>query len=403
MTDSTALLTLTGRDRPGVTSALFTALAAVDACGEGSSIEILDVEQVVIRDRLVLGVLLRSGLRGDQLREVAAKVEAHTGMQVDVSLGAAARDLTDYRKDRHHVIVLGRPLRAGAVGTVASAIAEIGGNIDSIARLSDHPVTSLEMMVSGARSGPLRTALSAAAADTGVDIAVEKAGLHRRSKRLIVMDVDSTLVQGEFVDVLADRAGCGEQVAAITAAAMRGELDFAEALQARVMMLRGLAAEDIDQARATIPLTAGARTVVRTLKRMGYQCGIVSGGFTQFTDHLAAELGMDFAAANTLEIEDGRLTGRLVGEILDRAGKARALTRFAAAAGVPMSQTVAVGDGANDLDMLKKAGLGIAFNAKPDVRAQAQTSLNQPFLDAILFFLGISRSEVESVTDEDVS
>ena len=379
---------------------LFTALAHLD---DRAGIEILDVEQVVIRDRLVLGVLLRSDLYGAQLVDVAAKVAADTGMQVEVSFGAAARDLTDHRRGRHHVIVLGRPLRAGAVAGVASAIAEIGGNIDSISRLSDHPVTSLELMVSGATSGRLRAALSAAAADTGVDIAVEKAGLQRRSKRLIVMDVDSTLVQGEFIDVLAGRAGRGPQVAAITAAAMRGELDFAESLRARVLLLRGLAATELDEARLTVPLTAGASTLVRTLKRMGYQCGIVSGGFTQFTDHLAAELGMDFAAANTLEIENGRLTGRLVGEVLDRAGKAQALTRFAAAAGVPMSQTVAVGDGANDLDMLKRAGLGIAFNAKPVVRAQAHTSLNQPFLDAILFFLGISRSDVESADAEDAN
>ncbi len=364
-----------------------------------SAIEILDVEQVVIRERLVLGVLLRSHLDGRALQDVAAKVGADTGMQVDVSFGADARDLTEHRRGRHHVIVLGRPLRAAALSSVATAIAEIGANIDSISRLSDYPVTSLELMVSGAKSGRLRTVLSNAAADTGVDIAVEKAGLHRRSKRLIVMDVDSTLVQGEFIDVLAARAGCGEQVAAITAAAMRGELDFSEALRTRVLMLRGLAVEEIDAARATVPLTAGARTLVRTLKRMGYQCGIVSGGFSQFTDHLAAELDMDFAAANTLEIEDGRLTGRLVGEILDRAGKARALARFAAAAGVPMSQTVAVGDGANDLDMLKKAGLGIAFNAKPAVREQAHIALNQPFLDAILFFLGISRADVDSAED----
>lgn len=393
-----ALVTLTGHDRPGLTSALFTALAELD---DQSSIEILDVEQVVIRQRLVLGVLLRSTVDGDRLREVTAKVGADTGMQVDVSFGASAPDLTEQRKGRHHVIVLGRPLRAGALGGVASAIADVGGNIDSITRLSDYPVTSLELMVSGAKSARLRTALTVAATDTGVDIAVEKAGLHRRSKRLIVMDVDSTLVQGEFIDALAARADCGEQVAAITAAAMRGELDFAEALRERVWLLRGLAADELDHARASVPLTAGASTLVGTLKRMGYQCGIVSGGFTQFTDPLAASLGLDFAAANTLEVRDGRLTGRLVGEILDRAGKARALSRFAAAAGVPMSQTVAVGDGANDLDMLKKAGLGIAFNAKPGVREHAHTALNQPFLDAILFFLGISRSDVEAAETED--
>ena len=399
MTEPTALLTLSGHDRPGLTSTLFTALAQLD---DGHDIEILDVEQVVIRRTLVLGVLLRSGGDPGLLRDAAAKVQADTGLRVEISYGEDAQDLAEHRRGRHHVILLGRPLRAGAVGQVASAIADLGGNIDSISRLSDFPVTSLELMVSGAKSGRLRTALTAAATAAGVDIAVEKAGLHRRAKRLIVMDVDSTLVQGEFIDALAERAGCGPEVAAITAAAMAGDRDFAGSLRARVLLLRGLPMTVVDEVRAATTLTPGARTLVRTLKRMGYQCGIVSGGFTQLTDPLAAALGLDFAAANTLEVDDGVLTGGLVGQILDRAGKAQALTRFAAAAGVPMSQTVAVGDGANDLDMLKKAGLGIAFNAKQVVREQAHTSLNQPYLDAILFFLGISRHDVESVdTDND--
>ena len=383
---------MTGRDRPGLTAALFTALAPLD-------VEILDVEQVVIRERLVLGVLLWVAGDPERLRAVATTMAADTGMQVEISFGAQARDLTEHRRARHHVILLARPLRAGAVSAVAAAIAELGGNIDSIGRLSDTPVTSLELMVSGAKSGRLRAALGAVAAQAGVDIAVEKAGLHRRGKRLIVMDVDSTLVQGEFVDVLAERAGCGAEVAAVTAAAMRGELDFAESLRARVALLANLPAAEIDSARATLPLTPGARTLIKTLKRMGFQCGAVTGGFSQFIDPLAAELGLDFTAANTLEIRDGRLTGRLVGPVLDRAGKARALAEFAAAAGVPMSQTVAVGDGANDLDMLKKAGLGIAFNAKPVVREQAHTSLNQPYLDPILFFLGISRTDLDTIDD----
>jgi len=393
----TALLTLSGDDRPGLTSSLFAALAELDA---GHDLEILDVEQVVIRSTLVLGVLLRSRADPTALADVAAKVQVDTGLRVELSLGEQARDLAENRRGRHHVILLGRPLRAGAVSQVARAIAELGGNIDSIARLSDHPVTSLELMVSGAKSGRLRTALTAAATVAGVDIAVEKAGLHRRGKRLIVMDVDSTLVQGEFIDALAERAGCGTQVAAITTAAMCGEIDFAQALRERVALLRGLPMTEVDDVRAGIQLTPGARTLVRILHRMGYQCGIVSGGFTQLTDALVTSLDLDFAAANTLAVADGRLTGELVGEIVDRAGKALALARFAAAAGVPMSQTVAVGDGANDLDMLKKAGLGIAFNAKPVVREQAHTSLNQPYLDAILFFLGISKHDVEAAEDD---
>lgn len=398
----TALLTLSGDDRPGLTASLFAALADLDTGPDDSRrVEILDVEQVVIRERLVLGVLLRTDADPAALSDVAAKVQVDTGLRVELSVGAAAREVGETRRGRHHVILLGRPLRAGAVSQVARAIAELGGNIDAIARLSDYPVTSLELMVSGAKSGRLRTALTTAASGAGVDIAVEKAGLHRRSKRLIVMDVDSTLVRGEFIDLLAARAGCGPQVAAITEAAMRGELDFAASLRQRVALLRGLALTEVEQVAATLELTPGARTLIRTLQRMGYQCGIVSGGFTQLTDGLAASLGLDFAAANTLEVEAGRLTGRLVGDIVDRAGKAAALTRFAAAAGVPMSQTVAVGDGANDLDMLKRAGLGIAFNAKPVVRQQAHTTLNQPYLDAILFFLGISRHDVESVDGDE--
>ncbi len=387
------LVTLTGADHPGVTAALFTALSTLE-------VEVLDVEQVVIRDRLVLGALLTFRGDGGALREVAARVALETGMQVEVSVGDDAQDLAEHRKGRQHVIVLGRPLTAGDVAVVAAAIADLGGNIDTITRLSHYPLTSLELMVSGTRSGELRTALSTAATEGGIDIAVEKAGLHRRGKRLIVMDVDSTLVRGEFIDALAQRAGCGAEVKAITAAAMRGEMDFEASLRARVWQLRGLSVAVLEEVRAEAELAPGARTLIRTLKRMGYLCGIVSGGFTAFTNPLAEELGLDFAAANTLEIKQGELTGRLVGAVVDRAAKADALTRFAREAGVPMSQTVAVGDGANDLDMLKAAGLGIAFNAKPTVREQADTSLNQPFLDAILLFLGISRYDVEAAEAE---
>jgi phosphoserine phosphatase len=236
-----------------------------------------------------------------------------------------------------------------------------------------------------------------------LDIAVERAGLARRAKRLVVFDVDSTLVQGEVIEMLAARAGCADRVSEITAAAMHGELDFAESLRARVALLAGLPASVCDEVRAQLQLTPGARTLVRTLKRMGFRCGVVSGGFTQVIDPLAAELGLDFATANTLEIAGGTLTGRLVGEIVDRAGKARALVRFADEAGVPLSQTVAVGDGANDIDMLTAAGLGIAFNAKPALARVADTELRQPYLDAILFVLGVSRDEIEEAESGDVA
>jgi len=208
-------------------------------------------------------------------------------------------------------------------------------------------------------------------------------------------------VQGEVIEMLAAHAGCADEVAKITAHAMAGELDFAESLRARVALLAGLPATAIDAVRDDLRLTSGARTLVRTLKRMGYRIGIVSGGFTHITDMLMAELGLDYAAANTLEVVDGRITGKLVGEVVDRAGKAAALVRFATQVGVPLTQTVAVGDGANDIDMLNAAGLGIAFNAKAAVREAADTALSQPYLDAILFVLGITRDEVEAADAED--
>jgi phosphoserine phosphatase len=221
--------------------------------------------------------------------------------------------------------------------------------------------------------------------------------------RLVVMDVDSTLLQDEAIDLLAARAGREREVAELTAAAMAGEIDFTEALRQRVALLAGLDAAVIDEVLDGLRLTPGARTLVRTLKRLGYRCGVVSGGFTQFTDRLTAELGLDYAQANTLEIADGKLTGQVTGPVIDRAGKELALRQFAALAGVPLSQTVAVGDGANDLDMISAAGLGIAFNAKPAVRSAADASVSVPQLDVILHLLGISREDVEAADAEDAA
>jgi phosphoserine phosphatase len=268
--------------------------------------------------------------------------------------------------------------------------------VERIVQLARYPVTSYELEVTGGGPDRVRRAVGEAAAALEVDVAVQEAGLHRRAKHLIVLDVDSTLVQGEVVDLLAARAGRADEVAAITAAAMAGELDFEPALRERVALLAGLGTADLEAVRQDLVLTPGARTLIRTLKRLGYVTGLVSGGFDHIIEPVAAELGIDHVAANTLEVAGGRLTGRLVGPVVDRAGKAAALVRFAEAAGVPLARTVAVGDGANDLDMLARAGLGIAFNAKPVVRSAADTALNVPYLDAILFLLGLSREEVEA-------
>jgi phosphoserine phosphatase len=301
-----------------------------------------------------------------------------------------------------HVTVLGHPLQPDAVAAVAGRIAASGANIDRITRLASDPVTCIELDVSGAEPGPLRAALAQVAADSGVDVAVQRGGLHRRAMRLIVMDVDSTLIQEEVIDLLAARAGCADEVAKITESAMRGELDFAASLRERAALLAGLDASVLDAVRASLRLTPGARTLIRTLKHLGYKCGIVSGGFTAVIEPLAASLGIDYVAANTLEVADGKLTGRVLEPIIDREGKTEALRRFARAAGVPLSQTVAVGDGANDLGMIAAAGLGVAFNAKPMVRDAADTALSVPYLDTVLYLLGISRDAV-AAADNDTS
>jgi phosphoserine phosphatase len=385
---TTILVTLTGRDRPGVTSRLFADLAAHD-------LAVLDIEQVVIRGRLVLGVLLASDGEPDltSIHRAVRGLAADLDMDAEITTGWGE---PPRRRGRLHVTVLGSPLRPGAVAAIAGRIAASGANIDRIDRLADQPVTCIELDVSGADPDALRSALTREAARQRVDVAVQRGGLHRRAMRLIVMDVDSTLISGEAIDLLAERAGCAGQVAKITEATVRGDTDFAASLAERVALLAGLEVSALDEVRSQIRLAPGARTLIRTVRHLGFRCGIVSGGFTQITDGLAAELGLDYTAANTLEVAGGRLTGRLTGPVIDRAGKADALRRFAGQAGVPLSQTVAVGDGANDLDMIAAAGLGIAFNARQVVRDAADASVTVPYLDAVLYLLGVSRDEADA-------
>jgi phosphoserine phosphatase len=392
---TTVLITVTGPDRPGVSSVLFAALTR-------HGVDLLDVEQVVIRGRLTLGALVAAHHDPEGLQEVVEQAMASIAMQVHTSIedhdDPAAR-----RHSTHVVVVIGRPITARAFGSIAQALADAGANIDAIRRVADYPVTGLELMVSpvpgkGSENyppGTLRAKLVEVARAAGVDVAVERAGLARRSKRLIVFDVDSTLVQGEVIEMLAARAGAEAEVRAVTEAAMRGEVDFTESLRRRVAVLAGLPETVLADVAAELELTPGARTTIRTLKRLGFRCGVVSGGFTRVIAGIVDDLGLDFCAANELEVVDGRLTGQVVGEIVDRPGKAVALRRFADEFGVPLEQCVAVGDGANDIDMLSTAGLGIAFNGKLALREVADTALNLPYLDVVLFVLGITRDEVE--------
>lgn len=428
----TLLVTVTGRDKPGVTSVLFAALTR-------HGVDILDVEQVVISGHLVLGVLVGTRSDPDGLQEAAEQAMASIGMQVDVEVGAEAVG-ANRRGSTHVVLVLGRPVTAHACTEATRALADLNINIDAIRRIADYPVTGLELLVSvpdvsgrrvpgsevsgsgvsgrrvpesevsgGERSGvsedaadaALRSALVEVAARSGVDLAVERTGIARRAKRLVVFDVDSTLVQGEVIEMLADRAGCGDEVRSVTDAAMRGELDFTQALRRRVALLAGLPASVLAEVTAALELTPGARTTIRTLKRLGFRCGAVSGGFTEVVRPVADELGLDFCIANDLEITGGKLTGQLIGPVVDRAGKADALRHAAEHFGVPLAQCVAVGDGANDIDMLATAGLGVAFNAKPALREVADTAITQPFLDIVLFVLGVTRDEVEAADAAD--
>ena len=386
---TTLLITLTGPDRPGVTSRLFAGLARYQ-------LSVADVEQVVIRGKLVLGALLECNGPPDLtgIHAAVSALAADLGLAAEITAGSGAAGDAPARGGRLHVMLLGSPLTPAAISAIAGRIAASGANIDRIGRLARRPVTCLELEISGGDPALLREDLALVAVSQGIDVAVQRGGLHRRALRLIVMDVDSTLIRDEVIDLLAARAGCAGEVAKVTAAAMRGELDFAASLRERVALLAGLDAGVLDEVRGELRLTAGAQTLIGTLGGLGYKFGIVSGGFVQVIAPLAAELGIGYVAANELEIAAGKLTGRLSGPVIDRAAKADALRRFAADAGIPLSQTVAVGDGANDLDMIAAAGLGIAFNAKPVVRDAADTSLSVPYLDAILYLLGISSDEV---------
>ncbi|KMO80974.1 Phosphoserine phosphatase [Mycolicibacterium chubuense] len=375
-----------------MTSALFEVLSR-------HRVDLLNVEQVVIRGRLTLGVLVAAAAEvatGPDLRDEVQTAIHRLGLEVTIEGSDGLPVLRE--PSTHTIVVLGRPITAEAFGVVAREAAALGVNIDFIRGVSDYPVTGLELRVSVPPGSyrDLQATLARVAVQESVDIAVEDYSLSRRAKRLIVFDVDSTLIQGEVIEMLAAHAGAEAAVAEVTEAAMRGELDFAESLHRRVATLEGLPAGVLDEVAEQIELTAGARTTLRTLRRLGYYCGIVSGGFRQVIEPLAHELMMDFVAANELEIVDGKLTGRVIGDVVDRPGKAKALRNFAQQVGVPMEQTVAVGDGANDIDMLTAAGLGVAFNAKPALREVADASLSHPYLDTVLFILGITRGEIEA-------
>ncbi len=385
----TGLILLSGIDAPGISSALFSTL-------EPFSITILDIEQVVIRSRLILTVLI------DLDPAHAAAVEADLNecaklLNVDIATSFSSETTQSIAQKTGliHVIALAEKIIPGAIANLASDIAATGGNIERIHRSASFPLTAIEFLVSDSHLDSLRKALGPTAKKYGIDIAIQISGLNRFARKLVVMDVDSTLISQEVIDLLAEASGVGQEVRAITESAMRGELDFETSLRKRVALLKGQSESIIADVAKAVTLTPGARTLIRTLKKLGHGVGLVSGGFSQVVDPIAKQLGIEHVRSNTLEIVDGVITGNLLGAIIDRAGKAIALKEFASLENVSPGNTIAIGDGANDLDMIAAAGLGIAFNAKPTVQAAAQSALNAPYLDSVLFILGINREDIE--------
>ena len=376
-------LTFTGWDRPGITAELLGSL--------GDSVEVRDIEQLVVQGRLVLSVAVDTE-DVDAVRGLATQL----GLQLDVTSECAA--VVDRQAASAIAVLMSTALAAADVARIAGEIADRGGNIERIVRTAEYPVTAIEVTVSGVPASVLKQALGPISTQIGVDVAVQSADIIRQGARLVVMDVDSTLIQDEVIDLLAREAGCEAAVADVTRRAMAGELDFAESLRDRVAALAGTPVSALATVRDAVRLTPGARTLCRTLNSLGYRLALVSGGFTEIVGPLAEQLGVHRFRANTLEVQDGRLTGRVVGPIVDRAGKAQALREFAEEFGFAASRTVAIGDGANDLDMLAAAGLGVAFNAKPAVAAAADASVTAPYLDSVLYLLGITRGQVEALT-----
>ena len=380
--NSTTTLTFTGWDRPGITAELLGSL--------GPDVVIRDIGQLVVQGRLVLSVAVETD-SVDGVRDRARRLN----MELDVTTGCA--DVVDRRSATALAVLMAPALNVADLSRISAEIAARSGNIERIVRTAEYPVTAIEVAVSGVPAVELKQALAPIATSIGVDIAVQSADIIRQGARLVVMDVDSTLIQDEVIDLLAREAGCEAAVAEVTARAMAGELDFAESLRERVAALAGTPQSALLTVRDAVRLTPGARTLCRTLVSLGYKLALVSGGFSEIVGPLAAQLGVHRFRANTLEVADGVLTGRVIPPIVDRAGKAQALREFADEFGFAVSRTVAIGDGANDLDMLAAAGLGVAFNAKPAVAAAADASVTAPYLDSVLYLLGITRQQVEAI------
>jgi phosphoserine phosphatase len=389
---SQVIVTVSGPDRPGITARLTGILADMGA-------RLHDIEQVVVRGHLSLGMLI--GIHEDPgvLKELlfAAK---ELGMSLDFHPVAGPPTAQPVHVPRYVVTAIGKRLDAAEMHALSTVLAEHHANIAKISRLSHGELRSVEVHIelAGAENqGQLKEALLRLGMNGALDIALQREGIFRRSKRLVVLDMDSTLISIEFIDELARAHGVLEQVSAVTEQAMAGEMDYDESLRRRLALLEGLDVAVLKRIAAELPLTEGAERLIRALKRLGYRTAVISGGFSVAADSLKAQLGIDYAYSNTPEIKDGKLTGRVLGPIVNAKRKAELLDTIAQSEGILLDQVIAVGDGANDVLMLEKAGLGIAFRAKPKLRAAADTSITAGGLDSILYLLGLNAQEVEEV------
>lgn len=394
MDDKMVLITMTGQDRPGIIAAVTAQIA------EGGA-RIRDIEQTVTHTLLSVSVVIDFPTAASSQKPLVKDLlflAKELGLELDFQVLSEGEYRRRSSRHSHVVTLLGSQINALALSRASRTLADGGANIERISKLTRGNLRCVELLVGAAGDldvPELKRELLRIGSSLGVDIAMQKESLYRRNKRLVVMDMDSTLIQAEVIDELARLAGVGREVARITERAMNGELDFCGSLRERVALLKGVSADALEAVYRSVPLTPGASNLVQILKRLGFKTAVISGGFRFFTERLKNDLGLDYAFANQLEIADGRVTGELAGPIVDGERKAQLLEQIAGEEGIALDQVIAIGDGANDLPMLGRAGLGIAFNAKARVREQAEFHLSQQGLDSILYLLGLSESELE--------
>ena len=394
--DDFIVITVNGPDAPGIVSSITSILSE-------NAVKIIDIEQIVIRKLILLSMMLdlreSKGGQISLLKDLLLEAR-RLNVELDFKIASYDEHLQHDNNFMYAVTCLGEKITAQVVAQISNAIYSENVNIERITQLSQGELSCIEMIVKTDRTinvQDMTGKLLSISSNFGVDIAVQKENIFRRSKRLVVMDMDSTLIQVEVIDELAKSAGHGEEVSGITSKAMNGELSFNESLNKRVELLRGLDENILDEIYQNIPFTPGAKKLVKILKKLGYKTAVISGGFTFFTDRLKNELGLDYAFANKLEIKDGKLTGKVLGEIINGEFKAKILEDIADKEDISLDQVVAIGEGANDLLMLDKAGLGIAFNAHKTVREKADYNISQKNLDSIIYLLGISEKEKNTI------